>query len=1551
MCFRSTNRFRISTYPILSLLMLLVSGLTFAAQLTVTTPLAPTTLALSTEGTLDWMHFGLNTDSDINGKAGTNLLTYTAVGSAPSRFSGAPEWTSMSFSGGEPTASGGPSTANVFWWGVAGRGFSFTVPADTSTRTLKVYLGGWNSSGNLQVSSSDGSAPAVNLPLSGTSIYDRVATVVFSAATAGQSVTLTYTQVGTSGLVALQGASLSGPAYNQAPVLGAIGNRSVQVGQPLSFNVSATDDAAVSGLVFDIQSSTPALPVGVTLTGNGNGTATFNWTPVAANVGTYAVTFRVRDLNGTGLSATQTIQIQVTSGASGALGVTTGTSPSSVVLSTEGTLDWLHFGLVNTTDINGKAATTLLSSTYVGGNPSGRYVGAPGWSDLSWTGGEPTATGGPSNVNVFWASGAGKGFTIAAPADTTTRTLKVYLGGWNSTGTLQVSLSDGSAATYSQSISNPGLYANVVTVTYAAASAGQTLTASYLQTSAGGLVGVQGATLSGGAPANQAPVLAAIGNRSVQVGQPLSFNVSATDDAAVSGLVFDIQSSTPSLPAGATLTGNGNGTATFNWTPVAGDVGTYATTFRVRDLNGNGLSDDEQVTVTVSAVANQAPVLGTIGNRSVQVGQPLSFNVSATDDAAVSGLVFDIQSSTPSLPAGATLTGNGNGTATFNWTPVAANVGAYAVNFRVRDLNGAGLSDEELITVTVNAASGGALGYSVAAQPGSVNLTALGNADWMHFGLVNATDINRKATDAKLSFSTIGGNPAYFPSTTGWAGHSWTDGSPTQSGGPVTSNVFWGSGAGKGFTLTAPADTVSRTLTVYVGGYGSTGRIQASLSDGSAVAIDQSISDAALYTRAVTITYVATSANQTLTFTYTQTSAGGLVALQAATLAQSLSLTLPFTDTFADGNADGWTFANQSPVAANWSVVSQQLREQTTLETVPARVGTYHLGAFALLNAGLNLTDYAFSATAQYTGTLGVISDFPEDIGVMFRYLDGNNFYRVSMNARNGSTRLEKRVAGQFTTLAVNSRGYTPGSVVTFAVALRGSQILVEIDNDPIFAVTDTSLSTGTVALYTKAKVAFDNVSISVPGSTPAVALTTPLAYLTQSGTNVSVSALVANLPAGGSVRFQLDGGSTVTDNSAPYQTTFNGVQPGNHTVSAALLNSSSTQVDSDSNVFVGAGGEFFVQIGDSITNGTGDGYNEDNLAASGRYVGIMGQQALLVDLLDTTRASLSPTVVFNEGMGGDASVEAAFDRISSIQERYPGVDTVLIGLGTNDTFRPILSGQGCSGAACNGTYKGNMQTLVDKIRWLDYPTNTVPSFVEIRVALPPPEFTQATPWTSVANNRLREYITVIQSELTGITTGPDFFGYFMPSSDATTHRRTLFADALHPNGLGYKILSTLWHNNIEPASPVALPYVLSNLQSAVSTSLQQEVVGVGDPFRTDGAGYVVTAMPSEVVNGRWIKTLNDFTSTVASYVTFTTDRAVDVYIAFDGGATARPSWMTTVPYVDTGLDLTTTDPNAPTMRLYRASFAANANVVLGGNQATGSAGSNSNYIAIVVEQ
>ncbi|MBI2108104.1 tandem-95 repeat protein [Candidatus Woesearchaeota archaeon] len=75
-------------------------------------------------------------------------------------------------------------------------------------------------------------------------------------------------------------------AGNQAPVLGAIGDRAVTEGQALAITLSATDPDGTGALTF---TSSP-LPSGATLIGNA-----FSWTPSFTQAGSQSITFIVSD--------------------------------------------------------------------------------------------------------------------------------------------------------------------------------------------------------------------------------------------------------------------------------------------------------------------------------------------------------------------------------------------------------------------------------------------------------------------------------------------------------------------------------------------------------------------------------------------------------------------------------------------------------------------------------------------------------------------------------------------------------------------------------------------------------------------------------------------------------------------------------------------------------------------------------------------------------------------------------------------------------------------------------------------------------------------------------------------------------------------------------------------------------------------------------------------------------------------------------------------------------------------------------------------------------
>src|SRR5262249_28012646 len=124
---------------------------------------------------------------------------------------------------------------------------------------------------------------------------------------------------------------------------------------------------------------------------------------------------------------------------------------------------------------------------------------------------------------------------------------------------------------------------------------------------------------------NRPPLLAPIGNQSVDEQSTLSFTVSATDpDLPANGLSYSLVGA----PAGASIDPT---TGVFSWTPSeAQGANSYPVTVRVTADGSPSLSDEETIPLMVNEV-NQAPVLGAIGERAVDEGSTLTFTATATD--------------------------------------------------------------------------------------------------------------------------------------------------------------------------------------------------------------------------------------------------------------------------------------------------------------------------------------------------------------------------------------------------------------------------------------------------------------------------------------------------------------------------------------------------------------------------------------------------------------------------------------------------------------------------------------------------------------------------------------------------------------------------------------------------------------------------------------------------------------------------------------------------------------------------------------------------------
>ncbi|MBU1613671.1 tandem-95 repeat protein, partial [Patescibacteria group bacterium] len=182
---------------------------------------------------------------------------------------------------------------------------------------------------------------------------------------------------------------------------------------------------------------------------------------------------------------------------------------------------------------------------------------------------------------------------------------------------------------------------------------------------------------------NAAPIFSPIGDQVVNEGDTLTFVVTASDSNSQDHLTY----SASNLPEGANFD---TSTQVFTWVTDYDDSGVYANVaFTVND--GRGGSDSETISITVGDV-NRPPVLTPIGNKSVNEGDTLTFEVTASDSDTGDTISYTAQQS---LPDGATF-----GNPTFTWTPGYDQAGTYPVTFIATDTQGD--SDSETITITVN---------------------------------------------------------------------------------------------------------------------------------------------------------------------------------------------------------------------------------------------------------------------------------------------------------------------------------------------------------------------------------------------------------------------------------------------------------------------------------------------------------------------------------------------------------------------------------------------------------------------------------------------------------------------------------------------------------------------------------------------------------------------------------------------------------------------------------------------------------------------------------
>ncbi len=474
---------------------------------------------------------------------------------------------------------------------------------------------------------------------------------------------------------------------NNPPVLDPIGDRSIDEETLLTFTAHATDPDAGQTITL----SASGLPAGATFN---SATGQFSWTPGEAHgPGDYLVTFTATDNGTPSLSDAESVSITVNE---------VNVAPVLVAIGNKSVNEETLLIFTATATDTDIPANTLTFSVGAGA-PSGAAITVAGV--FTWT---PTEAQGPSSFSVTVIV-TDNGSPVMSDSETITITVAEV----NRAPTVNVpgpqNVALGNTLTFTGTCTDPDIPANILALsatglvtgmtfntatgvfsfTPVSSQNGMTFTVSFTCTDNGTpvLSDTKSVTITV-SEVNVAPVLTVPGAQTVNELVTLTFTVTFADS--------DIPANTVTLACTncATIGATFNAlTGAFSWTPTeAQGPGLFTVTFTATDNGIPSLSDTKSVTITVNEV-NVAPVLGAIGDKTVDELVLLTFTATATDPDAGQTLTFSLGTG---APAGAAITTGG----IFAWTPTETQgLGSYSVTVIVTDSVGA--SDSETITITV----------------------------------------------------------------------------------------------------------------------------------------------------------------------------------------------------------------------------------------------------------------------------------------------------------------------------------------------------------------------------------------------------------------------------------------------------------------------------------------------------------------------------------------------------------------------------------------------------------------------------------------------------------------------------------------------------------------------------------------------------------------------------------------------------------------------------------------------------------------------------------
>ena len=403
------------------------------------------------------------------------------------------------------------------------------------------------------------------------------------------------------------------------------------------------------------------LPQGVTFHDNGDGTATLSGTPPAGTAGTYPITITAANIGNAAppqaftLTVDQACRITSLDNANFVVSqagtfTVTYTGQPACTLSATGLPKGVTF-----TDNGDGTATLSGTPTTAGTYPvtiTATNVLGYDIQNFTLTVGGAACTISKADLSATFIAGQAGTFTVTSTGPPTCTLSEAVVGSQNGLPTGVTFKDNGNGTATLSGTPDPGTETSspyTFTIT-AHNSVGNDVQPFTLIVEQAGTPGIACALST----SNPASATYTVG----LAGTPVPFATSAgTPTCALSAT---------GLPAGVTLTDNGDGTATLSGTPAASTGGTYPVTITA----ANGVSP--AATQTLSLYVLQACQITSHDADTFTVGQAGTFTVKSTG-VPTCGL----SDGGATLPKGVTFTDNGDGTATLSGTPAAATGGTY----------------------------------------------------------------------------------------------------------------------------------------------------------------------------------------------------------------------------------------------------------------------------------------------------------------------------------------------------------------------------------------------------------------------------------------------------------------------------------------------------------------------------------------------------------------------------------------------------------------------------------------------------------------------------------------------------------------------------------------------------------------------------------------------------------------------------------------------------------------------------------------------------------